>query len=202
MLQLVGLAPLGLEGFWHFGALGLGEIYRQIVVGLQVIVVVTNRVVSVDGIGVCALVLVRPLLLLVVVLQGLPSRVCPVQGAGFGNAAHRSTHHGCGVASPPSGLDLRGLLPGVGAVRRRCPETGGERAAQPEYASALGIGGKGRAVLEAPSGPHQVQRITVASGAVTARKDDATATDQAATVKLEVSVFSPFDGGFIQTTSC
>ena len=66
----------------------------------------------------------------------------------------------------------------------------------------LGIGGKGRAVLEAPSGPHQVQRITVASGAVTARKDDATATDQAATVKLEVSVFSPFDGGFIQTTSC
>ena len=106
------------------------------------------------------------------------------------------------TAGPPSGLDLRGLLPGVGAVRRRCPETGGERAAQPEYASALGIGGKGRAVLEAPSGPHQVQRITVASGAVTARKDDATATDQAATVKLEVSVFSPFDGGFIQTTSC
>ena len=41
----------------------------------------------------------------------------------------------------------------MGAVRRRCPETGGERAAQPEYASALGVGGKARAGLEAPSGP-------------------------------------------------
>ena len=69
------------------------------------------------------------------------------------------------AAGPPSGLDLRGLLPGMGAIRRRCPETGGERAAQPEYASALGVGGKARAGLEAPSETQQGQRFTVVSGA-------------------------------------
>ena len=69
------------------------------------------------------------------------------------------------AASPPSGLDLRGLLPGMEAFRRRCPETGGERAARPEYASALGVGGKARAGLEALSGTHHGQRFTVVSGA-------------------------------------
>ena len=38
-------------------------------------------------------------------------------------------------------------------------------------------------------------------GSVTARKDDAAAADQAATVKLAVSVSSGWDGGLIQTTS-
>ena len=74
------------------------------------------------------------------------------------------------AAGPPSGLDLRGLLPGGGAVRRGCPEKGGERAAQPEYASALGVGGKARAGLVAPSETQQGQRFTVVCGAVTAKK--------------------------------
>ena len=39
------------------------------------------------------------------------------------------------------------------------------------------------------------------SAAVTARKDDAAAADQAATAKLAVSVSSGWDGGLIQTTS-
>ena len=40
-----------------------------------------------------------------------------------------------------------------------------------------------------------------ASATVTANKDDAAAADQVATVKLAGSMFSAFDGGFIQTTS-
>jgi len=40
-----------------------------------------------------------------------------------------------------------------------------------------------------------------AAAAVTARKDDAAAADQAATAKLAVSVSSAWDGGLIQTTS-
>jgi hypothetical protein len=63
------------------------------------------------------------------------------------------------------------------------------------------IGGKARAGLEAPSETQQDQRFTIDTGTVTARKDDPVAADQAATAKLEVSVFSAFDGGFIQTNS-
>jgi hypothetical protein len=42
VFQLVGLAPLRLKGLWHLRALGLREVYRQVVVGLQVIVLVSG----------------------------------------------------------------------------------------------------------------------------------------------------------------
>lgn len=71
---------------------------------MQVVVLITDWVGPIEGVRVCALVLDRPLLRLVVTLQGLHSRVSCAQGAGAGQAAHRSSHHGCGwLQAPPSG---------------------------------------------------------------------------------------------------
>ena len=69
-----------------------------------------TRSVHARGVSVCVLVLVRPLLWLVITLQGLPRRVSCAQGAEVGEAAHRSSHHVFGCCRPPIGLGLLGPI--------------------------------------------------------------------------------------------
>jgi hypothetical protein len=102
--QLLCLAPFRLQGLGDLRDLGIREVY------MQVVVLITDWVGPIEGVRVCALVLDRPLLRLVVTLQGLPSRVSCAQGAEVGEASHRSSHRVFGCCRPPIGLGLLGPI--------------------------------------------------------------------------------------------
>jgi hypothetical protein len=82
---------------------------------MQVIVLITGWVGPIEGVSIGARVRLRPLLQLVVVRQGLPSRVSWAQGAGIGKRLIGQAITALVALGPPSELVLGGLLP-VGVV--------------------------------------------------------------------------------------